>query len=146
MHSLQLKQLPIALAVVLTLAGSTGALESNEPRIPEPTSFSPLASGWIVRSGDNICGLSDPKKLSNPGRVRYTELRDATPEMKKMKDKNIDPNSPEGIQLKQAAVDRIRNASDAVRGERGHCSVWKKIRHKDGRSIPDLTDLVKKRF
>lgn len=146
MHRYQLKHIAAAFAVVLTLTGSSGALDSNEVRPVEPIPASPVASGWIVRSGDNICGLSDPKKLSNPGRVRYTELRDATPEMKKMKDKNIDPSSPEGIQLKQAAVDRIRNASDAVRGERGHCSVWKKIRHKDGRSIPDLTDLVKKRF
>ena len=62
------------------------------------------------------------------------------------RDKNIDPTSPEGIQLDQAAVDRVRSASDVVRGERGHCSVWRTIRHKDGRTISDITDLVKAKF
>ena len=142
-----------ALGALATLTGSPGgALGSADP-IEVPSSFSvpapstveaaatsPVSTGWIVKSGDNICGLSDPKKLSNPAKVRYDELRNATPEIKKMKDKNIDPNSPEGIQLKQAAVDRIRKASDSVRKDKGHCSIWKKIRHKDGRSISDITD------
>ena len=59
---------------------------------------------------------------------------------------NIAPASPEGIQLKQAACDRVRQASDGVRGDRGYCSVWKTIRHKDGREVPDITDLVKSKF
>ena len=140
------KQFLIAAAVVMTLASTTGALDQSSDRTLGEASSVAAASGWIVRSEDNICGLSDAKKLSNPGHLRYTELRNATPEIKKMKEKQIDPKSPEGIQLNQAAVDRIRNAADTVRGENGHCSVWKKIRHRDGRTIPDLTDLVKKRF
>lgn len=135
-----------ALAVVVGLASSSGALGRANTLTLGGETFAAVASGWIVRSEDSLCGLDDAKKLSNPGKVRYSELRAATPEIKKMKDKNIDPSSPEGIQLKQAAVDRIRTAADAVRGERGHCSVWKKIRHRDGRTITDLTDLVKKRF
>ncbi len=140
------KQILFGLMVALTLAGSTGALERSRETVEGAVTFAAAASGWIIRSEDNICGLSDPKKLSNPGRLRYSELKEATPEIKRMKEKHIDPESPEGIQLKQAAVDRIRTAADEVRGERGHCSVWKKIRNRDGRTVPDLTDLVKKRF
>ena len=142
----------IVIAAGLALCGPTGA-QGRDAGTPEFDSTPAMAleaalpgTGWVVKSGNNLCGLSDPKKLSNPAKVRYDDLKAATPEIKKMKDKNIDPNSPEGIQLKQAAVDRIRNASDTVRGEQGHCSVWKKIRHKDGRTIPDITDLVKKKF
>lgn len=136
----------VVFAIVLTLTSSTGAFGRGNDSSSHVEGAANAASGWIVRSEDNLCGLNDAKKLSNPGKLRYSELREATPEIKKMKEKHIDPTSPEGIQLKQAAVDRIRTAADAVRGERGHCSVWKKIRHKDGRAVPDLTDLVKKRF
>lgn len=141
----------IVIVAGLALCEPTGAEGREAGTVPvEPApALAPEATsgtGWVVKSGDNLCGLSDPKKLSNPAKVRYDDLKAATPEIQKMKDKNIDPDSPEGIQLKQAAVDRIRNASDTVRGEQGHCSVWKKIRHKDGRTIPDITDLVKKKF
>ena len=140
------KQYWIALCGVLVLASSAGAFDRTATSVEAADSLEVVAPGWIVRSGDNICGLNDAKKLSNPGKVRYSELRAATPEMKKIKDKNIDPNSPEGIQLKQAAADRVRKAAAAIQSERGHCSVWKKIRHRDGRTITDLTALIKKRL
>ena len=77
----------IVIAIVLTLAGSAGALgESHQTSLGVKASAA-AASGWIVRSEDNICGLSDAKKLSNPGKLRYSELREATPEIKKMKEK-----------------------------------------------------------
>ena len=37
----------------------------------------------------------------------------------------------------------MREKAEAVRVAQGYCSVWKSISHKDGRTIPDITDLVK---
>ncbi len=98
---------------------------------------------WIVDRADSICGLDDAKMLSKPAKVDYDLLLKATSEMKKIRDDKIDPSSPEGIRLRQAAVDRVRGAADKVRVAEGYCSVWKQIRHQDGRAIPDITDLVK---
>jgi len=100
-------------------------------------------AGWIVDRSDNICGLDDPKMLSKPAKVDYDALLRATPEMKKIKDDKIDPNSPQGIQLRQAAASRVQKAADKVRAADGYCSVWKTIKHHDGRAIPDVTDAVK---
>jgi hypothetical protein len=113
---------------VSTRSGSTGS---------EPT------TGWIVDRSDNICGLDDPKMLSKPAKIDYDAVLRATPEMKKIKDDKIDPNSPEGIQLRQAAASRVQKAAEKVRSTNGYCSVWKTIRHQDGRAIPDVTDAVK---
>jgi hypothetical protein len=100
-------------------------------------------SKWVVDRADNICGLDDAKMLSKPAKVDYDSLLKATSEMKKLRDDKIDANSPEGIRLRQAAVDRVRTACDKVRVAEGYCSVWKQIRHQDGRTIPDITDSVK---
>jgi hypothetical protein len=108
------------------------------------TTAAPVGSGWIVDRADNICGLDDGEMLSNPARVDYDRLLSATPEMKRIRDEGIAPDSSKGIQLRQAAVDRVRRASDAVRAGQGHCSVWKRVRHRDGRSVPDITDAVLK--
>ena len=35
-------------------------------------------SGWVVHRADNICGLDDARMLSNPARVDYPSLLDAT--------------------------------------------------------------------
>lgn len=94
---------------------------------------------WIVNRSDSICGLDDPRLLSNPALIQYKRVLDNTPEMKKMREQQIDPASPIGIQLRMSAVDRVRSASDRVRVGFGHCSVWKNIAHKDGRQVPDLT-------
>ena len=102
-----------------------------------------VGTGWVVDKADNICGLDDPKMLSKPAKVDYDALLKATAEMKKIKDDKIDPNSPQGIQLRQAAATRVQKAADKVRAADGYCSVWKSIRHQDGRVIPDITDAVK---
>jgi hypothetical protein len=104
---------------------------------------SELTQTWICDRSDNICGLDDPRMLSKPCKVDYDALLKATPEMKKIANDKIDPNSSEGINLRQKAVDRIRDKAEAVRTANGYCSVWKTIRHQDGRNIPDITDLVK---
>jgi len=97
---------------------------------------------WIGKSADNICGLRDARTVSNPGKVDFGKLMNATPEIKKIEKDGIDRSSPEGIQLMQKAVDRVTKACKAVMAEKGHCSVWKKIEHSEGRTASDLTDAV----
>ena len=115
------------------------AMRATELRLVEPEA----GARWIVDRADNICGLDDAKMLSKPAKVDYDALLKATAEMKKIRDDKIDPSSPEGIRLRQAAADRVRSAADKVRVAEGYCSIWKQIRHQDGRVIPDVTDQVK---
>jgi len=131
--------------LVLPVGVASAKPLAPQPRLPEPAFVEPAGSGvsdWIVNSADNICGLRDPRQLSNPAKVSYEKLHKATPEIRKMTREGIDPESAEGIQLNQQAVDRVTKACKAVMTERGNCSVWKKIRHKDGRAITDLTTSV----
>ena len=115
----------------------------NPPIAPAGVAPGEVAAGWIVDRADNICGLDDAKMLSKPAKVDYDALLRATPEMKKIKDDKIDPNSPQGIQLRQAAATRVQTAAEKVRGTEGYCSVWKAIRHSDGRAVADITEAVK---
>jgi hypothetical protein len=108
-----------------------------------PALDNPPAAGWVVDRADNICGLDDPKTLSKPAKVDYDALLKATPQYKKIRDNKIDPNSPEGIQLRQEGANKVRDACDKIRQQDGYCSVWKTIRHSDGRAVADITDLVK---
>ena len=101
------------------------------------------AKDWIVKAENNICGLSDASQLSNPVVVDFQALLDATPEYKKMKDQKISATSPEGIKLNNEAVNRIATQCETVRASNGYCSVWKEIKHRDGRAITDVTDKVK---
>jgi len=108
--------------------------------------MSDVESAWIVDQTDNVCGLSDPRMLSRPARVDHPALLAATPEMKRIANEGIDPNSSLGVALRQQAVDRVLRAADHVRQHEGYCSVWKRIRHRDGRVIPDVTDPVRQRL
>ena len=128
-----------AVAPVLALDRSSSAGSMPDGAL----SASELTQTWICDRSDNICGLDDPRMLSKPCKVDYDALLKATPEMKKITNDKIDPNSSEGLNLRQKAVDRIREKAEAVRTANGYCSVWKTIRHQDGRNIPDITDLVK---
>ncbi len=105
-----------------------------------------MADGWIADASDNICGLRDPKQLSNPAVVDYPVLWEATPEIKEMKRDGIDPSSAEGKRLQQEAEDRIAKVSKKVMKADAHCSVWKKVSHKDGRTVTDLTEKLKKKL
>jgi len=116
-------------------AASTVAAASANSSVP--------TAGWVCDQADNICGLDDPKMLSKPAKVDFDALYKATSEYKKIRDEKIDPNSSEGIQLRQRAVDRIREKTESIRSQNGYCSVWKGIRHSDGRAVPDITDQVK---
>jgi|GEM_PF-639960 len=130
------------LVASLALGGSTSASDANVAGV-ESTLARPMTTGWICDRADSICGLDDPKMLSSPAKVDYDALYKSTAEYKKIRDEKIDANSSEGIQLRQRAVDRIREKTESIRSQKGHCSVWKTIRHTDARAIPDITDQIK---
>ena len=135
-----------AMAASSAVPRTPPSASANAPAIASPSQSASgveATSKWVVDRADNICGLDDAKMLSKPAKVDYDSLLKATSEMKKLRDDKIDANSPEGIRLRQAAVDRVRTACDKVRVAEGYCSVWKQIRHQDGRTIPDITDSVK---
>lgn len=105
-----------------------------------------ISKDWIAKHTDNICGLRDCNQISNPAVVDFKACLDATPEMKKARDDKIDLSTPEGIKLANDAVNRVTTACEAVRVANGYCSVWKTIRHKDGRAVADITELVKAQY
>lgn len=128
------------LATCLLLAPTVQAGASVE--VDRIVAAQASGTGWVVDKTDNICGLDDARMLSNPAKVDYDRLLRATPEMKKIRSDGIDPNSSKGIQLRTAAVDRVRKACNSVQQSNGYCSVWKSVSHRDGRSISDVTATV----
>jgi hypothetical protein len=137
---------PIFAALCLLVGGAMAPAHAAEPRADFARARCAVGVDWLVNPADNICGLRDPKMLSNPVRVDFDSLLQATTEFEKMRRENIGSNSPEGIQLRQAAIDRVRRACEAVRVANGHCSVWKAIRHRDDRPVVDVTELVRGRL
>lgn len=143
-----------SITALLVLALSAFALNPTAPAtsasgahgVALAAAPSAAVAGWQVRPEDNIVGLSDPKMLSKPAKVDYAALMKATPEMKQMRKDRIDPTSPEGIQLKAAAQQRVQNACQTVMDQDGHCSVWKAITHSDGRAVTDITAAVKRQL
>lgn len=142
-----------ALHLILSLASLIApAVESAAPAAPAATTREVVAESpalakanrdWIVKSTDNVCGLKEAAQVSNPAVVDWQTLLEATPEMRKLRSEKIAEDSPEGIQLLTEASNRVTQACESLRASQGHCSVWKSIRHKDGRAVTDLTDLVK---
>lgn len=104
------------------------------------------ATDWIAEPSDNICGIADLKKVSNPAKVDFDSLFESTPEMREMRRDRIDPGSARGKQLRRAANELVTKAAEMVRRARGHCGVWKAIRHRDGRQIANVTDEVRSHF
>jgi len=97
---------------------------------------------WTAKAEDNICGLRDLAQVSNPAVIDFQACLDATPEMKKVKAEKIDLKSPEGIRLLAEATNRVTEACESVAKANGYCSVWKSIKHKDGRTITDVSSQV----
>lgn len=120
--------------VLLVLAVSGCSVSAGTPE--------DLGGDWIALRSDNICGLDDPALLSNPALVSYDDLLGRTPEVQRIRREQIDPRSALGIQLRQKAADRVRDACEVVRVAQCYCSVWRQIRHRDGRTIPDATAAV----
>ncbi len=105
-----------------------------------------LGAKWVADEGDNICGIKDLRKVSNPAKVDYDDLWDATPQIQTMKQKKIDPESTEGKALRNQARTLITKTCELIRQAKGHCGVWKVIKNEDGRIVPDITEQVKAKF
>ncbi|MCA8981926.1 MAG: hypothetical protein H6831_04665 [Planctomycetes bacterium] len=131
--------LPALLVLPLMAAAP---VSGGEASAGAPTS-STLGTDWIVSSGDNVCGVSDARQISNPAKVSYDSLLSDTAELKEMKKKGIDKDSPEGQILHNKGVDRVRKAAKSVMTDKSHCSVWKKITSRSGQSVPDITEAVR---
>jgi len=134
--------------IIVTLSLALGGLVDAHP-VPTPATsseFSPTFHEWIAKDSDNICGISALKRVTNPSLVDYEQLFESTPQIKEMKRRDIDPDSTEGKALRKGAQTLITKSSELVRVAKGHCSVWKAIANKDGRTIPDVTQDVLERF
>jgi len=114
-------------ALLLSLAPSTAAQQAAGSTL------------WRAETRNNICGVSNPRHVTNPAVVDYTEVLSATPEMRDMGNRDIDPRSAEGQILRQRAVDHVRRVGSKVMRRNGHCSMWKEINHRAGRKASDLT-------
>ena len=127
------------LALLATLVAVGWAIESGV--------FGEVFSkDWIAKTTDNICGLRDVNQISNPALVDFKACLDATPEMKKAREDKVDLTTPEGIKLTNEAVNRVTSACETIRVANAYCSVWKTIKHKDGRVVADITELVKAQY
>ena len=128
-------------AVVSAAPANTAGLDGALPIVERTSEVQ--AHDWVVTQADNICGLKKARQLSNPGKVDFPSLYASTAEAKKIKSDGIDPNSPEGSQLRAAAYERIRKASVKVMNDRSLCSVWKKISSRSGKTVQDVTESVR---
>jgi len=134
-------------AAALCTAGPLGAAEGalGAPgAAPDllTTDRATTGSDWVVKSADSICGVSTARRITNPAKVDYDKLLGATSEMKEIKRDGIDPKSAHGQALVTKARNKVREAAKSAMSEKGHCSVWKKISHKEGKAVVDLTSTV----
>ena len=135
----------VAAAALLLLSAPVLAEAPRETRTtPEVTSDDGRGTDYIVNRSDNICGLDNPRQLTRPAKIDYGALLAETSEMKLMKKEKIKADSPRGIQLRTAAAKKVSRACEKIRSDKSYCSVWKTIRRRDGKTIKDITTLVKK--
>jgi hypothetical protein len=137
------------LGIVAALAVAPAAAGVSHPGsapvlAPERVGVGVASGDWVVADADNVCGLTDARQLKNPAVVDYDALLDATPEVQEMKRKGIDRDTPRGQVLYNKAVDRVRNAAADVMKDKGYDSIWKTIKHKQGKKAPDATDEIKR--
>lgn len=138
-------QLAIATAVAAVLAASSSAL-GTAPSPPCPTVQQPApvpddgrGTPYIVDKSDNICGIDEPRAITNPAKVDVDALLASTPEVRQIKKKKITLDSAEGIHLMTKARRKVLAACEAVCTAEGHCSIWKKIERRDQRPVEDIT-------
>lgn len=142
-HTWMRRGAALAAGLLLALA-PMAASAAARPQDGPPVLATEGDSDWIVEEANNICGVRTARQITNPAKVHYRTLLDATPEIQEMKRKGIDKDSPEGQLLYNAAIDRVRRAAERVMDEGGYCSIWKRIRHRDGRAVPDVTEAVER--
>jgi hypothetical protein len=105
---------------------------------------SPREAGWIARDEDHVCGLQVLEQVSSPARIDYDVVLEATEEYRQLRRDGIDPASARGQALTNAAKRRATSAARTHMESTGYCSVWKAIRHRDGRNVPDITEAVRR--
>jgi len=86
-------------------------------------------SGWIASPADNICGVKEPRMVTQPGVVNWKQLMDNTPEMKQIKKDGIKKDSPKGAQLISEAESRCKRACVKQMRVASVDSMWKNITH-----------------
>lgn len=136
----------IGITTVMLLATPGWAQTPTDPTPdPAPVAIDDDGRGtpYVVDKSDNICGIGEPRALSNPAKVDYGDLLAATPEVKRIKRKRIDPDSARGIKLMTEARRKVLAACEAVRADEGYCSIWKDIERRDKTPIDDVTTKVK---
>ena len=137
--------------ILVSLASGGVARSQPSPLAPAPQPVSSISAAacwafeakWVAVEDDNICGIKDLKKVSNPAKVDYDELWEATPQIKKMHEKKIDAESTEGKALRSQAKTLITKTCELVRSAKGYCGIWKTIKNEDGRTVPNATADVK---
>jgi hypothetical protein len=97
---------------------------------------------WDAKAADNICGISNLRKVSNPATVDYQKLLLSTQQIKRMKKEKVSPDSTLGKLLRAEAAVLITKGCEDARVALGYCSVWKSITNTDGRAVPRITDKV----
>jgi hypothetical protein len=102
------------------------------------------SSSWVVIKSDNICGIANVHKISNPAVVEYRTLLHDTSQYKYIVKNGINPDSTQGKLLLSKAHTEIVKACENERQSGGYCGVWKKISHVDGRLIADITIQTRK--
>ena len=138
------RTLPLIALLTLTSGAAPAAAGTVDgaPTAAAQELVLPAAFGWNANAADHITGISVPSQLSNPAKVDFRKLLNATPEMKRIKREGIDRNSAQGQSLVAAGKRRIRDAANTVKTQQGHCSVWKAVSHTDGRQVADITEEV----
>jgi len=144
-------KLRISFLALASLALGGTARANAAPDVPvlastEVTTTDADVHGWIAEDEDNICGIKDLKKVTKPAVVDYDELLEATPQVKELKRRDIDPESTKGKALLKEARTLIAKAAELVRDDKGNCGIWKAIANKDDREIPDVTEDIVERF
>lgn len=138
----------ISIAAAMLLASPTTAQQGpvfSEPvqGVQEPIGDDGRGTPYKVSRADSICGLDEPRALSNPAKVDYDAVLAATDEVKEIKKKRIDPDSAKGIKLMTEARRKVLAACETVRTDQGYCSIWKQISRRDRTPIDDVTAKVK---
>ena len=137
--------LPLALAglLVATAGAMAPAHELLGRDLAPAADDDGRGTDWVLDSNDSLCGLSEARQLSSPAKVDYPALLSCTSEYETIRKEKVDPNTPRWIELHNAAHSRVVGACTQAMNDGGHCSVWKKIRHRRGDRITDLTATVR---
>ena len=127
-------------ALAILLSCNVGPLAQAAPSaLQAAAAVESRAAAWRADSKDNLCGLKNPRHLTQPAQINYRAVLEQTPEMIDLRQRGISLDSAEGQILRERAVDRLRSVGSKLMKKRGYCSLWKGISHRDGRMVPDLT-------